>query len=119
MSSPVLITPCPSILACVQLHALVIKSKVSVCFPPLPVNGFPYKLAPNEPNVPNDNMLRNSPFCAFPSFSIVLLMPFVNKPYSSRDLTIFMISSISSFKIINVVCFAKSTERMPKRKILF
>ena len=30
-------------------------------------------------------------------------MPFMSKPDSSRDLTVFMISFISSFKIINIV----------------
>ena len=119
MPSPALITPCSGMLACIQLQALVIKSKVFVCFTLLRVNGFPYKLAPNEPNVPNDKMLRNSPFCAFPSFSIVLLMPFINKPHSSRDLTIFMISSISSFKTVNAACFAKLKGCMPEPKILF
>ena len=33
----------------------------------------------------------------------MLLMPFINKPDFSRDLTIFMISFIFSFEIINVV----------------
>ena len=40
-----------------------------------------------------------------------MLTLFINKPDSSRDLTIFKISSISSFEIINVVCCAKSKER--------
>ena len=37
------------------------------------------------------------------SFLIVLLTPFINNPDSSRDLTIFIISFISSLESINVV----------------
>ena len=48
-------------------------------------------------------MLRNALSCIFASFLIVLLTPFINKPDSLRDLTTFIISSISSFEIINVV----------------
>ena len=66
---------------------------------PLPVNTFPTKVAPNVPK----NILRNLPFCYFASFLIVSLMPFINKSNSLRDLTIFIISSISSFEIINVL----------------
>ena len=47
--------------------------------------------------------LRNPPFCSFASLLIVLLMRFINKPGSWRDLIIFMISFISSFEIINFV----------------
>ena len=65
----------------------------------LPVNRFPYKVAPKVSN----NIPRNPPFCCFASFHIVSLMPFINKPDSSSDLTIFMISFISSIEIINVV----------------
>ena len=36
-------------------------------------------------------------------FLIVLLTPFINKPDSSSDLTIFMLSFIYSFETINVV----------------
>ena len=35
-------------------------------------------------------------------------MPSINKPDSSRDLTILLILFISSFEIINALCFAKS-----------
>ena len=59
---------------------------------PWPVNRFP--------------KLRNPPFCSFDSFLIVLLTPFSNKQDYSSDLTIFIISFISSFEIINVVRFA-------------
>ena len=48
-------------------------------------------------------MPANPTFYSFASFLIVSLTPFINKPESSRDLTIFIISSIFSFKIINVV----------------
>ena len=65
----------------------------------LPVNRYPYKLAPKVPN----NIPRNPPFRSFASFLIVSLTPFINKPGSSKDLTIFTISFISSLKIINVV----------------
>ena len=39
----------------------------------------------------------------FASFLIVLLTPFINEPESSRVLTIFIVSFISSLDIINVV----------------
>ena len=48
-------------------------------------------------------MLIDPPFCSFASFPIVSLTPFIYKPDYSKDLTIFMISSISSFENINVV----------------
>ena len=67
---------------------------------PLLVCRFPKKLAPN--NVYNSK-LRNPPFCFYASFSIVSPAYFINKLDSPRDLTIFMISSIFSFEIINVV----------------
>ena len=50
-------------------------------------------------------MLRNPPFCSFTSFRTVSITPFNNKPESSRDLAILMISSISSFDIISAVVF--------------
>ena len=65
---------------------------------PLPVNRFSNKLAAKVTN----NIPRNSPFCYFALFLIVSLTPFINKPDSSRDLTILMISFISSLEIINV-----------------
>ena len=80
--SPILIVPCPLL----------------VHIAPLPVNRFPNKLTPNVPN----KILKNPPFCYFASFLTVSLMPFTNKPDSSSDLTIFILSFISSFKIINV-----------------
>ena len=66
---------------------------------PVAVNRFPNKLTPNVPKT----MPRNPPLCSFALFLIVSLTPFDNKPDSLRDLTIFMISSISSFEIIVAV----------------
>ena len=66
---------------------------------PLPVNKFPNKLAPNLLN----GMLRNLPFCSYPSFLIVLLTHFINNSDSSRDLIILIVSSFFSFEIINIV----------------
>ena len=68
-------------------------------FIPVPANIFPTKLAPNVPY----NILRNPPFCSFALFSFFSLTPYNNKPESSRDLTILIMSSISSFDIISVV----------------
>ena len=64
-------------------------------FTPLPASIFPNKLAPYVP--------RNPPFCSFVSFPSVWVMPFFNRPESSKDLTIFIISAIRSFKIISAV----------------
>ena len=62
------------------------------------LNIFPNIAAPKLPiNIP-----RNSCLYSLVSSSVVLLAPFINKPESSEDLTIF-ISSISSFEIISVV----------------
>ena len=58
-------------------------------------------------------ILRNPPFCSLASFWTVLLTPFNNKPESSRDFTILIISSISSVDIINVVlCEAEDEGRL-------
>ena len=56
-------------------------------------------------------MPRNQLFCYLSSFLIVSLTLFIDKPDSSGDLTIFIMSSTSSFEIIIVV--------IPDRKILF
>ena len=56
-------------------------------FIPLPANMLPNKLAPN-------NILRNPPLCSLASFWIVLLIP-NNEPESSRDLAVYIMSSIS------------------------
>ena len=62
-------------------------------FSPFPVNAFPNMLAVNVCN----NIGRDSPFCSFLSFLIVSLLFFISYPGSSRDLTLFIMSSISSF----------------------
>ena len=66
---------------------------------PLPANKFPNNIAPNVPS----NILRNPTFCYFVPFSFVSVAPFVNNPDSSTVLTNFMMSSIFSLEIINVV----------------
>ena len=48
-------------------------------------------------------MERNPPFCSFASFLTVSLASFINNSDSLRDLTIYIMSSISSFEVINVV----------------
>ena len=63
----------------------------------LPANIFPSKVALRvAANIP-----ENLPFCCYTSFSIVSLTPFISKPDSSRDLTVFMISFKSSFENAN------------------
>ena len=48
-------------------------------------------------------MLRNTLFCSLASFWIVSLTPFYNNPAESwRDLTILIMSFISSFDIVSV-----------------
>ena len=66
---------------------------------PRSLNRYPHKLAPKVPKT----ILRNLPLCFFGSFLIILPGPFINKPDYSSDLTIFITSFVSSFKIINVV----------------
>ena len=66
---------------------------------PLPVNRLPNKLAPKVPN----NIPRNPSFHSFALFLIVSLTHFINNPDSSSDLTIFIISFISSFEINNAL----------------
>ena len=61
---------------------------------PRPINAFPHILAANVPN----NIGRNPPLCSF-----VSLIPFISNPDFSSDLTIFIMSSISSFQVINAV----------------
>ena len=65
----------------------------------LPVNRFPNELAPKVPN----NIPRKTSFCSSASFLIVSFTPYNNNPDSSRDLSIFIISFISSLEIISVV----------------
>ena len=69
--------------------------------------------------MPN-NILRNPTFCSFTSFWTVLVSPFNNKPQSSRDFTILIISLISLFDIISVavLCEAEDEGRLwPDLKI--
>ena len=80
---------------------------------PLPVNRFPNKLAPNATN----NIMRNPPFSSFASFSIVSLVPYINKLDYSRDLIIFMITFISSFEMFNVVVREAKSEGRPDPNI--
>ena len=65
---------------------------------------FPNKLVTKVPN----KFMRNLPlfiylFIYFASLLTVPLIVFINKPHSPKDLTIFIISLISSFGIINIV----------------
>ena len=79
--SPALIMPSPALIT------------------PLPVNALPNILAADVPN----NIGRNPTFCSFASFLNVSPISFTSYPNSSSDLTIFIISFISSFEIINAV----------------
>ena len=80
---------------------------------PLPVNRFPNKLAPKV----SYNIPRNRPSCSVASLLIVLITLFTNKPDSSSDLTIFIMSLISSLEFINAVCLAKSEGSVPDPNI--
>ena len=51
--------------------------------------------------MPN-KILINPSFCSFTSFWTVLLTPSNNKPESSRDFTVLIISPILSFDIIKI-----------------
>ena len=73
---------------------------------PLPVKIFPNRLTPSVPN----NILRNRPLCSSASFWIVSLTPSGNKQESSRDLTILIMSLISSFDIISIALFFEAEE---------
>ena len=55
----------------------------------LPVNIFPNKL---EPRVPNANTPRNLPLYSFVSSSVLSVTHFTIKSWSSRYVTIFMVS---------------------------
>ena len=70
-------------------------------FTRLPESKFPNKLAANVFN----RILRNQNFDYFDSLSIV-----INKSHFSRDLSIFMVSFISSFDIINVIVHCAISE---------
>ena len=98
-----------------SLPAVILPHTCLVAIASLPVSRFPNKLAPKVPN----NIPRNPPFYYFSSFSIAYPTPFINKPDSSRDLTIFMISFISSLKIINVVEREDKSVRRPDLNIFY
>ena len=63
----------------------------------LPIIKFSNKVVPKFLS----NISRNRPFLFFASFLIVSLTPFINKPESSSNLTVFLIPFVSSFEIIN------------------
>ena len=65
----------------------------------MPAEILPNKIKP----IASNEILRNTLICSIASLLIVLLAPFNNNPESSRDLTILIMSSISSFDIISVV----------------
>ena len=70
---------------------------------PSPASITPYQsLQSLAANVPN-NISRNSPFYSFAPFLVVSVIYFISNLKSSGDLTIFIISSISLFEIINAV----------------
>ena len=56
----------------------------------------------NSVKVPN-NIPINPPSCSFTLFLMVCLTPFINKPGSSNDSTIFKISFVSLLEINNIV----------------
>ena len=66
-----------------------------------PVNAFPNILAANVPH----SIGKSPTLHSFVSFSIFSLIPFISNPDSdsSSDLTIFIVSSVSSFETINAV----------------
>ena len=74
----------------------------------LPADNLLTKLAHDVPN----NILRNPSFCSFTLIWIVLLIPCINKPDSSKDLTIFMIFT-SSLDIINIIVHNSKSKGQP------
>lgn len=84
----------------IPLQPLVTQSLVRIALPPN--NNFPSRLLPR---VHKCHTWKNISlfFCSFVSFLLVLVTPFNNSPESSRDLTIFIASSISLFDIISEV----------------
>ena len=78
-------------------HVLINSS--STLITPFPVNESPNILVANALN----NIGRSTLFYSFVSFLIVSLIPFISNPDCSIDLTIFIISSISSLEVINAV----------------
>ena len=96
--SPALIVPRPGMLTWLA-NVSDLSHPWCDAIAPSSVNKFPNKLAPKGHN----NITRNPPFCSVASFLIVSVTLFFNKPDSSSDLTIFIISFISSLEVINVV----------------
>ena len=74
---------------------------------PLLVNALPNTLAANLPN----NTGRNPLFCYFVLFLIVSLTHFTSNLDSSCDVTIFIISTISSIGIFNAVVWEAKRKR--------
>ena len=64
-------------------------------------------------------MLKNTPFCSFVLFLIVLVTPFNKILECSRAWTIFMLSFISLFEIIKVVVRGVEDEGRPEPCIFF
>ena len=77
--------------------ALIVLSSALIV--PLAVNKYPYKLPPNVPN----NIIGNPLLCSLTSFLFVSLTFINDKLEYSIGLTILIMSSISSFDIVNVV----------------
>ena len=88
---------------------------LSALFIPLPAKIVPNKLAPNVVN----NILWNPLFYSLASLWIASLTPSGNKPEYSRDSTIAIISSISSFDFISVVVCRVEDEERPDPKIFW
>ena len=65
----------------VSLPSLITPQPCLVVFAPLLANIFPNKFVPNIPS----NISRKPPQYSFVLFLIVLVIPFINKPESSRD----------------------------------
>ena len=60
-------------------------------------------------NVSN-NIRKTPPFCCFASFLIVSLISFISNPDYSSEITIFIISFIFSFEIINTLILKAKSE---------
>ena len=78
------------------MPALIVPSPALIVH--LPVNRFPNKLAPNVPN----SILKNVPFCFMASFLIVSLIPSIINTDPLSYLLVFLISFISSLKVITL-----------------
>ena len=77
---------------------------VLITLSPVVITTFPANMFPNTLAAKVlGNIGINLVFCSFVLCSIFSLIRFIINPYSSSDLTIFFISPISSFEIINVV----------------